>query len=85
MLKNAISSIRLEGHTDSKGSPDYNRELSKRRVEIIAEWFKFSGLGKLKIEKGWFGKSKPLVPNTNEDGTDNPVNRQKNRRVEIKY
>jgi outer membrane protein OmpA-like peptidoglycan-associated protein/tetratricopeptide (TPR) repeat protein len=83
MLKNAISSIRLEGHTDSKGSPDYNRELSKRRVEIIAEWFKFSGLGKLKIEKGWFGKSKPLVPNTNEDGTDNPVNRQKNRRVEI--
>jgi len=31
-----------------------------------------------------FGESRPLVPNSNPDGTDNPENRQRNRRVEFK-
>lgn len=83
ILKNSISGIRLEGHTDSKGSPDFNRELSKKRVDIVAEWLKFSGVDNLKIEKGWYGSNKPLLPNVNPDGTDNPDNRQKNRRVEV--
>ena len=30
-----------------------------------------------------FGETKPVAPNTNDDGTDNPAGRQANRRVEI--
>ena len=32
--------------------------------------------------RGW-GKTKPIAPNTNPDGSDNPEGRAKNRRVEI--
>jgi photosystem I P700 chlorophyll a apoprotein A2 len=32
--------------------------------------------------RGW-GKSRPVVPNTKLDGSDDPDGRQKNRRVEI--
>jgi OOP family OmpA-OmpF porin len=30
-----------------------------------------------------YGKTRPIAPNTNPDGSDNPIGRQKNRRVEI--
>jgi len=30
-----------------------------------------------------FGEAKPVVPNTKPDGSDDPEDRQKNRRVEI--
>jgi photosystem I P700 chlorophyll a apoprotein A2 len=32
--------------------------------------------------RGW-GEAKPVAPNKNPDGSDNPAGRQKNRRVEI--
>jgi outer membrane protein OmpA-like peptidoglycan-associated protein len=32
--------------------------------------------------RGW-GETKPVAPNRNPDGSDNPQGRQKNRRVEI--
>jgi outer membrane protein OmpA-like peptidoglycan-associated protein len=30
-----------------------------------------------------FGKTRPIAPNTNPDGSDNPDGRRKNRRVEL--
>ncbi len=35
------------------------------------------------IETSGYGESKPVEPNTNPDGSDNPAGRQKNRRVEL--
>ena len=35
------------------------------------------------VAKG-YGEDEPLVPNTNEDGSDNPDNRARNRRTEFK-
>ena len=35
------------------------------------------------ISTSGYGESRPVAPNTNPDGSDNPEGRQKNRRVEI--
>ncbi len=80
----SITSIHISGHTDSKGSDSYNQKLSERRAQAVAAWLLQRG----KLNQGMFhitgyGKTKPLVPNQNPDGSDNPDNRAKNRRVEI--
>ncbi len=76
--------VLIEGHTDSKGSPDVNVELSKRRAQVVKEWLvKNKGIPESIITTTGFGETKPVTPNTNPDGSDNPEGRQQNRRVEI--
>ena len=76
--------VLIEGHTDSKGSPEANRELSKRRAEAVKDWLmKKKGIPASVITTRGFGETKPVAPNTNPDGSDNPQGRQQNRRVEV--
>ena len=49
------------------------------RRELLKAGIKESML----VTKG-YGEEKPIARNTNPDGTDNPVGRQKNRRTEFK-
>ncbi len=80
----AEGEVLIEGHTDSKGSPDLNLELSKRRAEAVKDWLvKKKGIPESNITTRGFGETKPVAPNTNPDGSDNPQGRQQNRRVEI--
>ncbi len=75
----------IEGHTDSLGSDEYNLELSRKRAIAIKEWFLTeSGLDGVEYETVGYGESRPIAPNTNPDGSDNPEGRAKNRRVEIR-
>jgi len=78
------AAVLIEGYTDSKGSDSYNLKLSQNRAASVKDWLvKKGGVGNKKITtKGW-GEAKPVAPNENEDGSDNPEGRQKNRRVEI--
>jgi len=74
----------ISGHTDSKGLEEYNQKLSKKRAESVKDWLSKNAEVDLKImETTGYGESKPIAPNTNPDGSDNPEGRQKNRRVEI--
>jgi outer membrane protein OmpA-like peptidoglycan-associated protein len=76
--------VLIEGHTDSKGSPDVNLALSKKRAEAVKDWLvKKKGIPKTIITTRGFGETKRVAPNTNPDGSDNPQGRQQNRRVEI--
>ena len=76
--------VLIEGHTDSKGSPDVNLGLSKRRAEAVKDWLvKKKGVPESIITTRGFGETKPVTPNTNPDGSDNTQGRQENRRVEI--
>jgi outer membrane protein OmpA-like peptidoglycan-associated protein len=76
--------VLIEGHTDSKGSPDINLELSKRRAEAVKDWLvKKKGVPESIITSRGSGETKPVAPGTNPDGSDNPQGRQQNRRVEI--
>jgi outer membrane protein OmpA-like peptidoglycan-associated protein len=77
-------SVRIEGHTDGKGSASYNQRLSERRAESVRRWLvQKEGLSQVVITTRGFGATRPVAPNTNPDGSDNPEGRQKNRRVEI--
>ncbi|MCQ9327075.1 OmpA family protein [Neisseria dentiae] len=74
--------ILITGHTDSKGSEAYNKKLSLARAEAVKQWFEKHGLH-YDYQTDGKGAADPIAPNTNEDGSDNPEGRAKNRRVEI--
>jgi outer membrane protein OmpA-like peptidoglycan-associated protein len=76
--------VRIDGHTDGKGSATYNQKLSERRAESVEQWLaQKEGLGQVKMTTQGFGMTKPVAPNTKPDGSDDPEGRQKNPRVEI--
>ncbi len=76
--------VLVEGHTDSKGSLEYNQKLSERRAEAVKAWLvnKYGLNPERFLVKGW-GETRPVAPNTNKDGSDNPAGRALNRRVTI--
>ena len=76
------ASASIEGHTDGKGSDQYNQRLSERRADSVLRWLTAAGVKTKMSAHGW-GKTKPVAPNAKPDGSDDPVGRQKNRRVEI--
>ncbi len=82
-IANALKSITepftlaLNGHTDTSGSEQYNRELSERRAGTIQHWLSKFGISKDIMTIFAFGESDPLVK------TGDGVKEEKNRRVEI--
>lgn len=70
--------IRVEGHTDSRGSDTYNMDLSMRRAEAVKNLLRQRGVAGNRIEVVGFGETMPVATNDTEAG------RQRNRRVEIK-
>ncbi|HXG20665.1 MAG TPA: OmpA family protein [Methylomirabilota bacterium] len=82
-LKAARYPIRIEGHTDSKGTDSYNQTLSEERAASVRRYLVQRGVDDARIRSVGFGKSHPVASNTYADGSDDPDGRQKNRRVEI--
>lgn len=69
----------IEGHTDSKGSDDYNQKLSKNRAISVKNWMVSKyGISAAKLFPVGKGEKFPVATNNTDDG------RQKNRRVEFK-
>jgi outer membrane protein OmpA-like peptidoglycan-associated protein len=69
--------LKLEGHTDSIGSDEYNQKLSERRARSVRDYLVESGLSSSIMTAQGFGESQPVSSNATADG------RQRNRRVEI--
>lgn len=74
--------ILISGYTDSKGSDAYNKRLSLARAQAVKNWFEAQGLHQNYQTEG-LGAANPVALNANDDGSDNPEGRAKNRRVEI--
>lgn len=80
----ARGAVRVEGHTDAKGSDAYNQKLSERRSLAVKTWLTDKeGLRNAQFLTQGFGARKPKAPNHKPDGADDPAGRQQNRRVEI--
>ncbi len=75
--------LRISGHADDIGSDDANYQLSARRAKNVREHLHQLGVNPAQIETLGFGSTAPLDPNQQEDGSDNPEGRSRNRRTEI--
>ncbi|NSW45678.1 MAG: OmpA family protein [Bacteroidales bacterium] len=76
--------VEISSHTDSISSDEYNLKLSQKRAESVVKYLISKGIDKDRLVAKGYGESKPIAPNTNPDGTDNPEGRQKNRRTEFR-
>jgi outer membrane protein OmpA-like peptidoglycan-associated protein len=76
--------IEMGSHTDSVASNSYNIELSQRRAQSTVDYLIRKGIDPKRLTAKGYGEEKPIARNTNPDGTDNPVGRQKNRRTEFR-
>jgi outer membrane protein OmpA-like peptidoglycan-associated protein len=76
--------IRIIGHTDDHGSDGYNKTLSEERANRVAQWFRQQvGVRQREFQVSGLGESKPVAPNRNAQGADDPQGRARNRRVEL--
>ena len=76
--------VEVAGHTDSIGSDAYNQGLSERRARAVYDYLTSNGVDASRMSgPNGYGESRPIAPNTNEDGSDNPEGRARNRRTEL--
>ena len=74
--------LRIESHTDSRASDQYNEKLSQRRAASVTKYLKDKGISSNRISAFWFSKSKLVVKCG--DGVPCPEeNHQLNRRSEL--
>jgi len=76
--------IELGAHTDSKGTDEYNLNLSDARAKSVVDYLISKGIDKSRLMAKGYGESMPVADNENADGSDNPEGRQENRRTEFK-
>ncbi len=84
LIDNPEIKIELGSHTDSVDTDAFNLDLSQRRAESAVRYIVQNGIAPDRLVAKGYGESKPIARNTNPDGSDNPVGRQKNRRTEFK-
>jgi outer membrane protein OmpA-like peptidoglycan-associated protein len=70
--------IAVYGHTDSRGSAAYNKELSLRRARAVVKYLMDKGISPSRLEAQGFGPDRPIASNDTDAG------RASNRRVEFK-
>ncbi len=69
--------VRIEGHTDSTGSEEYNLKLSTERSQGVLAFLQAEGIDESRMTAVGYGLTRPIAGNDTREG------RRKNRRVEI--
>jgi OOP family OmpA-OmpF porin len=69
--------VEIAGHTDSKGSEDYNQGLSERRANAVRDYLTGQGVRASRLSAKGYGESRPVASNDTDAG------RAENRRVEM--
>ncbi|MDR4493272.1 MAG: OmpA family protein [Nitrospirales bacterium] len=71
--------LRIQGHTDTRGSESYNRTLGAKRAEAVKTYLVSLGIPQDRIHTDSFGKDAPLCQE------DAPACHDQNRRAEIEW
>ncbi len=71
------TNIEVQGHTDARGTDEYNMGLSERRAAIVADYLKVQGIAGTRITTKGYGESAPGYTNDTDEGM------AQNRRVEF--
>ena len=77
LKQNPSVEIEISGHTDNKGSDDYNATLSQGRSEAVVDYVISQGVDSYRLSAHGYGESKPIDTNDSDEGRAN------NRRVEF--
>lgn len=75
LKQNPSVEIEISGHTDNKGSDEYNESLSQGRSEAVVQYIVTQGIDGYRLTARGYGESKPIDTNDSEEGRAN------NRRV----
>jgi Outer membrane protein and related peptidoglycan-associated (lipo)proteins len=68
----------IEGHTDSAGSDEFNKDLSEKRAKAVYDYMNAQGLNIKSVSYTGHGEVRPVADNSTKEG------RAANRRVEFK-
>lgn len=79
MKQNEGTKVIVEGHTDSRGSSEYNQQLSERRAQAVADALAFRGIDRSRVEAVGRGEDLPVASN------DTSAGQQQNRRVDLVF
>jgi peptidoglycan-associated lipoprotein len=79
LAANPATRVRLEGHTDERGSREYNIGLGERRAQSVRRALMLQGATDGQISTVSYGEERPADPGHDEAAW------AKNRRVEIIY
>jgi peptidoglycan-associated lipoprotein len=79
LATNPNRSIRLEGHTDERGTREYNLALADERANKVRRFMLAEGVGDGQINTLSYGEERPAQPGHSEDAW------VLNRRVELVY
>lgn len=71
--------VRLEGHADERGTPEYNLALGERRAIAVQRYLQVQGVPASQMEVISYGEERPVASGTGES------NWSRNRRVELKF
>lgn len=77
LKQNASVEIEISGHTDSKGSDDYNLNLSQGRSQAVVDYIIGQGIESYRLSAHGYGENKAI------DTNDTDAGRANNRRVEF--
>ena len=77
LTTNRKMKMAIEGHTDDRGSSEYNLALGQRRAEAVVKSLTLLGADQTQLEAVSFGKERPAVQGENEEAW------AKNRRAEL--
>lgn len=74
---NAVRKLRLEGHSDERGSREYNIGLGERRAQAVRRALMLQGVSETQLTTVSYGEERPAVQGSDETAYS------KNRRVEM--
>lgn len=77
LVNNPDTNINIYGHTDDKGTDEYNQSLSERRANSVKSYLMSKGIASSRMFAKGEGESMPVASNDTDEG------RAKNRRVEF--
>ena len=72
-----VQKLRIEGHTDSRGSDELNRQLSQDRADSVRQYLVERGIAERRLDAIGYGEAQPIASNETSEG------RALNRRVEF--
>jgi peptidoglycan-associated lipoprotein len=79
LAANPTVRVRLEGHTDERGSREYNIGLGERRAQAVRRALLLQGATETQLSTVSYGAERPVAAGSNEAAW------AQNRRVEIVY